>query len=284
MALLDVSRMITVFQRLAQFAEEFTEEYRDALVDALSQLFRTDLQEGEDGPDVLGLIQSLLRRLRTTVDDLFQSETELIGSFKEDTEFRTKRERLTLELREVFDRARAECRNHFGREKSDSAGFPARIAFDSGALLRQVRLVSWTLRKPDFDLGERLIPNSITTAESILAIYEPKVEELRTGLKSAVRRKTRIEGKQIEKNKQMDDFRSTYALFVAMVRSSFRLAGKPDFAERLTLTQRRRSTTSSAPAPGNGPSDDTPPDDPPSDDPPSEGSETDRSEEPGVGR
>lgn len=243
MALLDVSKMITIFQRLCQFAEEFTEEYREDMVEALSRVFRSDLPEGQEGPDVLGLINSLLQRLRLTLEKLTQSETELLEAFREDTEFREIRRQLTLELREVFNRSRGECRNHFGRKKSDSAGFPARIADDPGALLRQTKLVDWRLGKPEFELGESLIPGAVTTKESILQIHQPKAEELRSGLADAVRRKARIEGKQVAKDQEMADFRTTYSLFVNMVQSSFRLAGQNEMAKRL-IRRRRRSPKS----------------------------------------
>lgn len=246
MALTDVSKMITVFQRLCQFAEEFTEEHRETMVAALANVFRSDLPEGQEGPDVLEMINSLLRRLRGTLAGMMQAETELLAAFKANNEFRSLRDRLTSELRELFDRARVECRNHFGRPKADSAGFPARILEDSGALLRQTRLVSWTLRKPDFDLGESLIPDSITTAESILKIYEPKAEELEAALADAVRRRARARGKQVVKDTEMTDFRTTYSLFVSMVRASFRLAGQTELAERMTLARPRRSTTASS--------------------------------------
>ena len=70
--------MITLFQRLCQFAEEFTEEYRGPLVEALTKVFREDLAEGEEAPDVDNMIRSLVRRLRSTFDRLIKTETELI--------------------------------------------------------------------------------------------------------------------------------------------------------------------------------------------------------------
>jgi hypothetical protein len=280
MALTDVSRQVTVFQRLCKFAEEFTAEHLDLMVEALSNLFRTDLAEGEEGPDVPALINGLLRRLRATLSNMVLAETELLGSFKANNEFRASLDQLTSDLRQAFDQARTECRNHFGRPKSDSAGFPARIRDDPGALLRQARLVSWTFRGPDFVLGTPLIAGSTTTAEFILGMFEPKVEALETALSDAVRRKARTRGKQVAKNKEMADFRTTYSLFVSLVKSSFRLAGQSDLAERLTLAQPRRSAKGTTPettppegtTPEGSPSDDSPSDDSESEDSPSDDS------------
>ena len=244
-ALFDVSKMITVFQRLCHFAEEFTEEHRGPLSSALTAIFQEDLEEGQEIPNVDHLITSLLRRLRHTLEKLVESEAELIIAVKENSEFGTKREELTRALREAFDRARAECRNHFGRVKADLAGFPARLAVNTAALLRQTKVVSMKMRQGDFDLGDPLIRNSSATAETILEIFESEVEGLRSAMSAATRRRARMQGRQVVKDKEMRDFRATYSLFVNMVRSSFRLAGQDELARRLTLSQARNSSTSS---------------------------------------
>ena len=246
MALIDVSKTITLFQRLCQFAEEFTREHREPLVEALTSLFLSDLQEGQQAPDVKEMIDGFVRRLRRTLENMTLAETELLGAFKANIAFRDLRDQLMSELRVVFDRARTECRNHFGRKKSDAAGFPARIADDPGALLRQTKLVSWTLRKPEFDLGDSVIPDSTTTAESILKIYEPKVQELDSALSDAVRRRARARGKQVAKDKEVTDFRTTYSLFINLIRSSFSLAGQTELARWVALNQPRRSRPSAA--------------------------------------
>ena len=276
MALFDVAKTVTFFQRLCQFAEEFTEEHRDPLVASLNKLFRSDLPDAEQDPDVLETVNSLIRRLRRTLDNLVQAEIELIGAFKESIAFRQQRDELVAELRVVFDRARSECRNHFTRAKADAAGFPARLSDEPRALGRQTKLVSWTLRRDDFDLGDAVIPSSTTTAESILEIYEPKAEELETVLADAVRRQAKPRGKQVVKDREMADFRATYSVFVGILRGAFRLAGQSEIANRLTLNQIGRTTSSpSQPSedetePTDPQSEDTPSDNTPSDDTPSE--------------
>lgn len=278
MALTDVSREITVFERLCKFAEEFTEEHLDLMVEALSSLFLRDLAEGEEPPNIPALISGLMRRLRATLGNMVQAETELLASFKANIEFRILRDRLTAELRQAFDQARTEGRNHFTRLKADAAGFPARIREDAGALLRQTKLVSWTLRRPDFTLGDPVIENSTSSAEFILNMFEPKVLELEKALSDAVRRKARTRGKQVAKNKEVADFRITYSLFVSLVKSSFRLAGQPELAQRMTLAIARRSTTDSEdpgsedPGSENPGSEDTSSQDSPSEDTPSDNS------------
>ena len=248
MALTDVSKSITLLQRLCQFAEEFTEEHRGDMVAALNYLFRSD-QEGELGPNVHELIDSLLRRLRKTLVNMMLAETLLLATYRENASFRQLRDRLVLELRTLFDRGRTECRNHFTREQADAAGFPARIADDAGALIRQTKVPSWTLRQEDFDLGDAVIPGSTATADSILAIYESKVEELEGALASAVRRRAKARGKQVAKDKEVAEFRTTYSIFVGLMRGAFRLAGQPELANRLTLKQIGQSTGTTNPNP-----------------------------------
>ena len=256
--LFDVSRMITLFQRLCSFAEEFTEEHRPALLGALTKLFREDLEESEELPNVDSMITSLLRRLRRTLESLIEAETELIIAVKENTEFTNLREELTKALREAFDQARTECRNHFGRLKADIAGFPARLAVNSSAIIRQAKVVSMKMRQADFDLGQPLISNSTATVETILEIFESKVDALHDAMSKAMRRRARIQGKQVAKDKEMSDFRTTYSLFVSMVRSSFRLAGEAELAKRLTLNQPRRTAATPSEDPPSPPQDPDP--------------------------
>ena len=78
-----------------------------------------------------------------------------------------------------------------------------------------------------------------------------------------MRRRARIQGKQVAKDKEMSDFRATYSLFVNMVRSSFRLAGEAELANRLTLSQPRRPTATSPEDPSSG---DVPPQPSPTED------------------
>lgn len=282
MALNDVSKTITFLQRLCQFAEEFTTEHRDSLVVALNKLFRADRAEGEQDPDVLDTVNSLVLRLRRTLEKLVQAEIELVGALKETIAFRQVRDQLVTQLRVVFDRARGECRNHFTRLKSDEAGFPARLSDSPEALVRQAKVVSWTLRRPDFDLGEAVIPNSTSTAESILEIFEPKAQELETAIAETVRRQAKARGKQVDKDRELADFRATYSVFVGVLRGAFRLAGQSEIANRLTLNQIGRPTTSPTPSEEPEPPEpsddeqeggDPPPssEDPPSEDPPDPG-------------
>ena len=84
-------------------------------------------------------------------------------------------------------------------------------------------------------------------------MYESKVEELETALSHAVRRKARTRGKQVAKDAEVADFRTTYSIFVGLIRGSFRLAGQFKLADQLTLARARRSAASTTPLPPQSP-------------------------------
>ena len=87
------------------------------------------------------MVRSLVRRLRRTFENLLDSEAELIVAVKDNTESSNLRQKLTQDLREAFERARSDCRTHYGRATADRAGFPTRIAVNTSALERQAKVV-----------------------------------------------------------------------------------------------------------------------------------------------
>lgn len=249
MALQDVSKMITDFQRLCHFAEWFTRVFRDPLSKALQQVFAKDLPEGEEPPDVLGMVDSLVRSLRSGLTAVTGSETELLSAIKKEEFLRNLVETLTKELRQLFDRARSLCRASFGAKKADEAGFPSRVADGYLPLLRQTDVVTFNLTGSDFDLGENQVPGSNHDATTIVNTYEPTAAALRKALDDITSQKALIQGKQVSKDELFASFKTTYGIFVAIVRGCFRLAGLPELAKRLTLTQRRRSSSGEEPEP-----------------------------------
>lgn len=253
MSLQDVSKMITTFQRQCRFAEWFTKVFRLPLVEALMTVFTRDLAEGQSPPDVVGMVDGLVLRLRNVLTALMGSETDLVAAIRHGRFLTRLRDKIALELRVLFIRARGVCRDHFGPEKADQVGFPARVADDYLALQRQTNVASFNLRDAGFDLGENLVPASNHNAETILGIYESKVTELEQALDDSVEQQAVIEGKQVKKDEDMDDFRTTYGIFVGLVKGCFRLAGLPEMADRLTLKPRRRPTSSATPGEGDPP-------------------------------
>ena len=257
MALKDVSKMVTGLQKQCRFAEWFTRVFREPMTQALAEVFAKDLPEGEQAPEVLGMVDSLVRSLVSTFQKLSGAEMKLLTSLKKEETFRKMEVKLIDLLREAFDRARSICRSNYGSEKADEAGFPARMAQESLPLLRQTDIVSFNLRDPEFDLGENLVPGSNHDAQTILATFEPAARELQKALDDGNQQKAMTQGKQVEKNDAMASFKTTYGIYVAVVRGCFRLAGFTDLADRLALTVRRRSNGGTETDP---PADDEPPD------------------------
>lgn len=268
MALQDVSKMITVFQKQCRFAEWFTRVFREPMTQALTEVFARDLPEGQEAPEVLGIVDSLVRGLVSTFKKLSGAEMKLLASLKKEELLRKLEVRLTNALKQAFDRARSICRSNFGPEKADEAGFPARLAPEALPLLRQTDVVSFNLREPEFDLGENLVPGSNHDVQTILETYEPAARELQKVLDDGSQQKAVTQGMQVEKNDAMASFRTTYGIYVAVVRGCFRLAGFTELADRLTLTVRRRSNGATEPDPSPG---DEPPDTGPLDGGPSDG-------------
>lgn len=272
MSLRDVSKMITGSEKLCEFAESFTQTNREPLAESLTTVFHPDVPEGETPVNVLGLVNTLLRRLRRTLGALTLAETLLVSALKKQEYFRSIRGRTTVELQVEFRRARDVCRANFGPLKANQATFPARVEDDPLALLRQTNLVTWNLSQPDFDLGESLVPGSNASAETIRGIYEPKVAELREVLDRLREAKSEVDTRQVEKDRAMEDFGLTYRLFIDMVGTSFRLSGDPDLAKRLAPPKRGRPSSSEdepptedgeLPGPEDSPSTDEQPEAPP---------------------
>jgi hypothetical protein len=262
MALKDVSKMITVFQKQFRFAEWFTRVYREPMTKALTDVFAKDLPDGEEAPVVVGMVDSLVRGLRSSFQTLSGCETMLLTSLKKEEILRALEFKLTGLLRQAVDRARSICRACFGPEKADEAGFPSRMAEDPLPLLRQTDVVIFNLRNPEFVLGENLVPGSNHDAGTILGAFEPAAAELQKTLDESATQKAITQGKQAEKDEAMTTFRTTYSIFVAIVRGCFRLAGFIELADRMTLTLRRRPNGGEPDVP---PTDGTPDDGTPDD-------------------
>lgn len=232
MALFDVSKMITTRQRLCEIVESFVRVSIDTLTEALTEVFRIDLEEGQPVPDVLGLVNSLLKRLRRSLEALIEAEMQLVASVKEEGIFRTLRDEFTSTLRSAFFQARDLCNTALGPRKTKDAGFPRRIAEEPLALLRQVLLVTRKFTDPDFDPGESLLPDLSAPREAILGLIQPKAAKLRQTIDGLVRQGNETQARQTVKNRVMDEFDTTYALFVRILEASFRLGGEVELAKR----------------------------------------------------
>lgn len=249
MALTDVSRMVTARQRLCEFVEWFVRVSLETLTEALTDAFQADVEEGQTVPDVLGLIEGLVRRLRRSLTWLIETEMELLASLKEEDFFRTMRDDVTQEARNRFMQARDICRTAFGERKTREVGFPRRVSEDQLALMRQIMLVIRTLTRETFDLGESKIPSMNVTKQTLLEHFQPPAENLRQAMDGLVRQRSLTQSRQGLKNQAQDDFDVTYDLFVDIVESTYRMAGKNDLADRFhraSLKNRSGSSTTAS--------------------------------------
>lgn len=268
MALTDVSKMITDRQQKCEYVEWFMRNHGEALAQALAEVLRPVLEEGETLPDTWVLIKALMRYLRGTLEGLVDSEISLIDGVSDEDLSRQDRDGLIAALRQAFIDARGMLRSGYGLKKALAAGFPLRVAQRALALLRQSLRVSRKLRAAGFDLGEPQYElNGGVTADVILSIFEPKAAALRAALDSVTKEKTMIAGTQVSKDQKMQEFDQVYGLFVSLLQAAFRMAGMPDLADRFRPTVPGRPTPSTEPVPDPAP--DTPPPDPepPTDEP-----------------
>ncbi len=236
----DVSKMITGRQRKIESVESFIQVYRFELVEAQTEAVRLDLDEGQPEPDVLGFVDSLVRRLRREFDDLVDSEMRLLAELKGDAVTRILRDRVTGEARESFFRSRSACRAGYGLPKSVEVGYPLRLAQHPLPLLRQMQFTGLQLRDPKIDLGDAFYKGA-ATSETLLGIFEPKAAELREAVNVATRSNRETQGTQVIKDSTLRGFDRTYSLIVRIVEGMFNLAGKSELAKRFRPVEPQRS-------------------------------------------
>jgi len=241
MAVPQVSKMITDRQRQCEFVDQFVVTHQPAVVEALVQLFTLDVEEGQASPDVVGFVNALVLRLRRAFADLVDTELRHLEELANDGVFRDLRDRAAQALREVLSDWRTLFRVAFGERKAEEVGFERRIAQQPLALLRQARRILTKLGDVAFELPAPRIDGVVVTREKAIEHLEEPVRQLRQAMDDLTRELSRAHGTQVAKDRALAYFDEVYGLFVRLLQSTFRLAEKPDLAERLPLRLSRRS-------------------------------------------
>lgn len=255
MAVPRVYKSITAHQKLCEFAESFMIEYRQELVDALSEVFRKDAGEGESVPDVLPFVNAMMLRLRRSLEVLLGAETKHLDEVGNDATHRRDRDEAAASLRRIVTDLRGLFRSSFGLEEAQAVGFEAEIAQDPVSLVRQTSRLLDNLRRADLVLPPSKLEGVTVTPELVAAQIVPRLEALRGSVGQATRELGRVQGTQVAKDRALADFRGTYVLFLRILQGTFRLAGHDELAVRLRRAARRVSRTpdeGESPEPGAG--------------------------------
>jgi hypothetical protein len=234
--------MVTDRQRQCEFVDWFVVKHREVLVGALVQLFQRDAGEGQPVPDVVVFVDALVLRLRRAFAELKDAEERHNTELANDGVNRERRDVSEQSLRDVMTDWRSLFRVTHGLRKAAEVGFERRIASHPLAMLRQADRILTQLKDPE--LVHPATEGVAVTHETTIAKLDATSKALRQAMDDLTGGLTKTAGALVAKDAAMEHFDEVYRLFVNLLRSAFRLAGKHELANRLTLRLSRRSRRS----------------------------------------
>ncbi len=246
MAVPRVSKTITSRQKTCELVESFVGAHRPELTESLELLFQQDAEEGQPTPDVPVFIDGMLRRLNGSFNELVVAEQKHLDELSDDRTHRDNRDEAVGALREVLIDMRDAFRVAFGFAKSEEMGFERNVAEDPLALSRQTHRLLENLRKPELELSPKY--EGIVTVNPAGAgdLIDGRRQKLRDALDHVIREQSEAHGTQVAKDQKLAAFNQTLSLFLNMVESAFKLAGKHELAARLRPTIRRLAASRDA--------------------------------------
>lgn len=249
MAIPNVYKSITDHQKQCEFAESFMKDNREDLGAALSRVFAQDISEGDSVPDVLPFMDALLLRLRRSLEVLTEAEKVHLNELDGHAVYRVLRDEAVATLRRHLVNLRFLFRSSYGQTKAEDMGFDREIAQDPIALLRQARRLLGNLQDPELTLPASEFAGVAVTPASIAEQLASHVGELREALTEVNDDLGRSQRTLVSKDRAVASFRQTYALFLVILQSGFRLGGDQEMASRLRRSVRRSRSRSDGTVP-----------------------------------
>ena len=232
---------VTDQQKQCEFTKSFFDTYREPLKKNLDEMFRPDVPEGQEMPDVLATVDFVLRCQDRSLQTMLAAEQAHLDEVANDAAVREARQEAASELRTAMFDMREFSRRVYGRAETQKLGFEDRLAQDPVALARQGKRILGNLRDPELELPASRYEELPVTAEFMASMLEPGFKKLVELNGAITRERTGLRGSVVVKNQAVAEHKVSYRLTVHLLQGLYRLAGLPDLAERLELHLRRRS-------------------------------------------
>jgi hypothetical protein len=243
------SKMVTDRQKLTgslrQAALTHAEEVSTRLTDILTPL----LEEGETLPDLAVLQQLPARWLARREQTLVAADEAHLAELVDDRDPRRRRDELADEVRGKLVLIRGTVAALFGFDvATDVLGIGGATAADPVALHRQAARALERLSAPEPDLPPLQVEGIQLDPAALAASLQPAVNELAAVLDQVARERREAETTLAAKSEALATYDDAASRVVQFLSGLYELAERPEFAERLRLTQRHGGTSEPVPA------------------------------------
>lgn len=222
-------------------ARTHAQEVGDRLAEQLSAV----LEDSETLPDLTHLQSLFARHLERRLDALVEADESHLRELDDDTDIRQRRADAAAQLYDQVVAVRNLVRAALGAEReAELLGSEGRTAQDPLTLQRQAERMVERLREPGAtELTASRLPSVELDLRGIPARLETKIGDLRDAISAVVREECEAETSHQRKDRAFEAFDEAARGVADTLRGWCRLAGCPEFADRIrvTLPSRRRA-------------------------------------------